>query len=298
MTSRSTPMMRAAVAAALAGSLSVGGAAARADDKLACVSAAAQAQQLRDEGKLKQAREQMLLCARDTCPQAIRKDCSALLTALDASLPSIVLSAQDANKLDLIRVRVSIDGKPFTDSLDGRAISIDPGPHLLRFEVEGQKPVEQRVLIREGEQRRTVTVQFPAPSAPAGTEAAPPGTAPGTPPSDSTRIPVPIAPIVLGSVGLVALGSFATFGILGKNELATLHATCGVTHSCLSSEVDATRSKLIAADVSLGVSVIAIGIATGLLIYRSVSAPAKTAAIRAGAFPVAGGAAAAVGGRF
>ena len=79
--------------------------------------------------------------------------------------------------------------------------------------------------------------------------------------------------------------------------LSRLHATCGVTHTCAESDVSATRTKLIVADVSLGVGVVAIGVATGLLIAHLRAAPSK-AALRLDAFPVAGGGVAALGGRF
>ena len=48
---------------------------ARADDKEQCVAASEQAQTLKDEGKLRAARSQLLACARDVCPGIVRKDC-------------------------------------------------------------------------------------------------------------------------------------------------------------------------------------------------------------------------------
>ncbi len=74
--------------------------------------------------------------------------------------------------------------------------------------------------MREGEKRRTVTVQLPAVGAPApapvsvGSGA---GAGESSAPSASPSR-VPVASIVLGSVGVAALGSFAAFGILGKNQ--------------------------------------------------------------------------------
>jgi hypothetical protein len=276
---------------------------AQADDTRACLVASEQAQQLRDEGKLKKAREQMLICARDACPGAIRKDCSSWLTALEVSLPTIVISAQDANRKDLIRVQVSLDGKPLVSSLDGRAMTIDPGPHTLRFEAAGQKPVEQTVLIREGEHRRVVSIQFPAQGAGEDKTAekgssSPPETPAETPGPTPTRVPV--AAVVVGVVGLLGMGSFAYFGITGKNDLATLHKTCGVTHTCPQGDVDATHNKLLAADISLAAGVLALGVGTGLFfgLRSSAKAPAKAAVLTVGAFPVRKGAAGVIGGSF
>jgi hypothetical protein len=301
MTPRAVPAMHRAIAAALLSVIGLGGATARADNgKLACVTASAQAQQLRDEGKLKKAREQMLACARDSCPQAVRKDCSAWLAALDTSMPSIVLSAQDATKHDVIRVRVTIDGKPLVESLDGRAVAVDPGPHVLRFEMDGRKPVEQRVLIREGEQRRAISIQFPSTiaSVDQATPTFPPPSRLASPPPDTTPVRIPIGSMVLGGVALAALGSFAFFGITGKNDLAALRDTCGVTRSCAQEDVNATRGKLIVADVSLGVSVVALGVATGLLIAHNSGAPPKVVPIRVDVLAIRGGAAATLSGNF
>ena len=282
------------------------GAKAHGQDTRACLVASEQAQKLRDEGKLKQAREQMLICANDACPGAVRKDCSGWLTALEASMPTIVISAQDANRKDMIRVQVSLDGKPLVSSLDGRAMTIDPGPHTLRFEADGQKPVEQTVLIREGEHRRVVSIQFPAESAATagdkGSSPPPPETPGPTPAPATTPAPtrVPVAAVVVGVVGLLGLGSFAFFGITGKNDLAKLRATCGVKHTCTQGDVDATHNKLLAADISLAAGVLALGVGTGLFfaLRSPAKAPAKAAVLTVGAFPVRKGGAATIGGSF
>ena len=267
---------RHALAAAMVIAGVAGGGAARADEVRACVAASEQAQLRRDEGKLQQARAQMLVCARESCPAPVRKDCAAWLAALDASVPTIVLSAQDEGKHDLFEVEVSLDGAPLKNPLDGKAIPVDPGPHTLRFEARGRPPVEERVLVREGEKRRTVTVQLPTGPASPGSGA---GSAePSAPPASPSRVPV--ASIVLGGVGVAALGSFAAFGILGKNQLATLHETCGVTHTCAEADVDAARTKLIVADVSLGVSVVALGVATVLFFTHGAKAKGAAAVAR------------------
>jgi len=57
---------------------------------------------------------------------------------------------------------VTLDGQPLTDSLDGAAISLDPGPHLFTFETAGQPKVSKQLLIREGEKDRRETVTFAA----------------------------------------------------------------------------------------------------------------------------------------
>jgi hypothetical protein len=298
---------RLALAAALVIAGVARGGEARADEVRACVTASEAAQLRRDDGKLKQAREQMLVCARESCPAPVRKDCAAWLAALDASVPTIVLSAQDEGKHDLFDVDVRLDGVTLKNPLDGKAIPVDPGPHTLRFEAKGRPPVEERVLVREGEKRRTVTVQLPGAGAGAasgsgsgsGSGAASAGAGESGASGATSRVPV--ASIVLGSVGVAALGSFAAFGILGKNQLATLHETCGVTHSCAEGDVSAARVKLTVADVSLGVSVVALGVATVLFFTHGGKGKEGAAAAVARSVvvaPRAGGGAVGVGLRF
>lgn len=97
----------------------------------------------------------------------------------------------------------------------------------------------------------------------------------------------------------MALGSFAIFGIQGKNEVDDLQKC---KPRCAEEDVDSARTKLIIADISLGVGVVALGVATYMLLTRpKVDASVKTTGgpnIRFTAGPVAGGAAAGLGGTF
>jgi hypothetical protein len=98
-------------------------------------------------------------------------------------------------------------------------------------------------------------------------------------------------------VGVVGLGLFATFGILGTNQKSDLEDTCAP--NCSEEDVNSVRAKLIAADVSLGVGVVAIGVATILFL----TAPPKTPAPPASAWrfdwqPTQGGFLTQLGGTF
>ena len=60
------------------------GASARgADAKAQCISAYEQGQQLKQESKLSQARKQLLVCARDVCPDMLRNDCEQWLKEVE-----------------------------------------------------------------------------------------------------------------------------------------------------------------------------------------------------------------------
>src|SRR5579859_1362442 len=157
---------------------------AHADTIDACVSAATAGQDLQRAGKLRDARAKFLSCDKRECPAEVRSVCDRLLNAVEASLPTVILGAHDASGADLVAVRVLLDGAPLVESLDGKALTLDPGPHALRFERPGSAPIEQKVVILEAEKNRAVVVTFP--SAPPPPEAPP-----------STYRPVPILAYIL-----------------------------------------------------------------------------------------------------
>lgn len=126
--------------------------------KRACIEASESAQQLRIDGKLVEAQKQLVMCASDVCPGAIRVDCASWLSQVNALMPSVVLVARDGAGEDLADVTVTMDGKPLTTHLDGKSISVGPGEHVFRFERTGSGPIEKRVIMREGETARKIEV--------------------------------------------------------------------------------------------------------------------------------------------
>ena len=243
--------------------------AARADDREQCASAADQAQQLRDEGKYRRAREQLLICARDVCPAPIKRDCLDWLGQVENTAPTVVFGAKDATR-DLSDVKVSVDGVTVTDRLDGKPVQMDLGKHIVKFEYQGQTK-EEDVIIGAGQKNRNVTVTFAGAPPAAGGQ---PGTtpAPGGESSSSGSI---VPALVVGGIGVIALGSFAVFGLGGKSDVSHLEDTC--KPHCAESDVDKARTKLIIADISLGVGIVALGVATYLLVTRpKIDAEVKT----------------------
>src|SRR5262249_35056857 len=106
--------------------------AARGDDaKEVCASASERAQQLRDDGKLRAAREQLVACAQRRCPSVIQGFCERLLSEVESDLPSVVVTARDAQGRDLEDVRVTVDGTPLVEHLGGTALWVDPGAHTF-----------------------------------------------------------------------------------------------------------------------------------------------------------------------
>ena len=70
--------------------------------------------------------------------------------------------------------------------------------------------------------------------------------------------------VEFGGVGVIGIGSFAFFGVTGKNDLNDLKSTCAP--NCEPSKLDDAKTKLLIADISLGVGILALGGATILFL--------------------------------
>ena len=208
---------------------------------------------LRDQGKLKEARARFVTCSRDACPRLVRADCATWLADADARLPSVVLSARDASGHDTADVKVTLDGAPLTDHLEARAIPVDPGEHHFRFELPGAAPIEETVILREGELRRPVAVRFgdlvrrrPRPLSP----------------TRPTRGVIAGA-VTLGALALVGGGVFAYLASGAQSDADHLRATCAP--GCNPADVDSVRTRLIGGNVSLGPRIAALAAGVGVI---------------------------------
>ena len=244
---------------------------AHAEDKQACLAAFDKAQQLRIDGRLRAARVELALCARSECPVLVRQDCATWLNDVMGSLPSVVVGARDGRGKDLIAVRVLVDGVEVASALDGKPILVDPGAHKFRYETAGTLPVEEQVLIREGERNRHLTVNFTPPKT--DEPKRDPKGLPHASSDDNSSSGAPVASYVLFGVGAVALGGALYFDLTANGDAKTLRDVCAPF--CHQEDVDAVQTKYVAAAVSLGVGVVAIGVATYLLLARSSDAPKR-----------------------
>lgn len=264
------------------------------DVKQACVAAFEDGQRDRNAGKLSAARDALLRCAREECPTAVRKDCSDLMVTVDAELPSIVVATRDADGHDVVAAHATLDGKPLDGgALAGTSIVVDPGEHVIAVERDGARG-ESTIVVHEGEKNRIVVVTL-ATSA----TSSKPGRIDDHPVStddSSSAGGLPTLAWVLGGVSVVALGSFAYFGIKGATDASHMRSTCKPT--CDPSDVDAVKTKLLIADVSLGVSVVSLGIATVLSLSSRGHSESSATAARVDFVPMAGGGVAFASGAF
>ncbi len=225
--------------------------------KAECVAAYDQGQQLRARGALREAREQFLVCADPACPNATRSDCTVWVGELDASVPTVAFAVTAEDGKDVTDVTVFVDGVKLVESLDGKALPFDPGKHTLRFERAG-KTVTLELVVREGEKNRTVPVAF------GGTTSLPK-------PAEEGGGTISPGVWVLGGVGVAGLGLFGVLGGVAIAERSDAQDTCAP--SCTDAEVDGIRTKLIVADIGLGVGLAASAGAVILAIVDVTSGP-------------------------
>lgn len=133
---------------------------ASATDVQTCLGASEKGQRARAAGKLREARDQFLVCGGEGCPPIVRRDCAQWQGEIINILPGVVFGAKDKQGRDLFDVTVSMDGELLVKKLDGKSVPIDPGPHTFKFEMAGSPPVIERALVKEGERARVITATF------------------------------------------------------------------------------------------------------------------------------------------
>jgi len=246
-------------------------------DKQQCVDAYTQAQVLRTKDKLVLAKKQLEVCNAAACPDALRKDCITWLAEVQQNIPLLSVDVVDEGGRAVSTAHVTIDGNTVAP---GQAIDLDPGPHTVQADAPGMIAATQDVSLAKGEKRRA-TVALKA------------QTAVELPPA--VHRPVPVAAIVLASVGAVGIGGFIGFGLAGNAKRGELD-TSGCKPNCSPSDVDTIKTDYVIADVSLGVGIVSLAAATVLFVVGATSSPPKESgrlwrslSIAGGPLPAGGG---------
>lgn len=207
----------------------------------------------RKRGALRRARASFATCGAPDCPAIVQRDCSAWAAELTTQQPSVVFAVVRGNGADVVGARVLVDGAPI--ALDGRALELDPGEHLVRAEAPSQPAVERRITVREGERTRRVAIVLG--------ESKPP-----------VRASPPAGVWVLGGVSALSLATFGTFAVLGKSRENELTRTC--VDRCTDDDVAGVRRAYIVADASLALAVATAGAAVvAWVLLPKVRGPAR-----------------------
>jgi hypothetical protein len=202
---------------------------------------------LRKEHHLREARQQLLVCAALTCPAEVRSECERHLSAVNAAIPTLIFEAKDAAGNDLSAVTVTMDGKPLADRLEGIPISLDPGAHSFHFETAGHAPVDKSFVLEEAQKGRREKIVFgaaavSAPPAPGqGGEARPakedgvftPGAErANSSSSEGVMSTLRVLGLVSGGVGVAGIGVGVAFGVMAGSASSNQQSACASSTNC------------------------------------------------------------------
>jgi hypothetical protein len=267
----------------------------------ACAEAYTNAQTWRNERKLVKARDALRICAQPTCKEFIVHDCVQWLEQVQASLPTVVPLATDAQGNALLDVRVSVDGAPLIEKIDGRSVEIDPGPHTFSFEAKDGTKADKQVIVADGDHDKRIAVTMgptaasapPAPPAPSADHAAAPHAPADAPKSGPETIVVDssndglqwkaigLANAGVGAAALAAGSVFGAIAISKKNGAGCNASSVCPTPTAVQSLKDAGTAATTSTVFFVAGGVLAAG---GLALW--LLAPSSTPKVQA--VPVAG----------
>ncbi|HTU63804.1 MAG TPA: hypothetical protein VMF89_35310, partial [Polyangiales bacterium] len=161
------------------------------------------AQLLRKDGQLIEARERMLRCAQSDCPAVVIDDCAGWLPSVENSIPTAVFAISDPQGRDLVEAKVLDRGRVIAERATGRAIPLDPGLYTIEIRAAGFVTVSEQLVVRESEKNRIVRVTMqPVAAAPLAGEHV----------HEHGMKPIPTASWILAGA---ALGGGIVFGVSG-----------------------------------------------------------------------------------
>jgi hypothetical protein len=230
------------------------------NDQLACVRAYEAAQEHRLASKLLASRQDLLTCREESCKAFISKACNDWLAEVNAALSTVTFDVWQGERA-IAEVRVSDNGTALLNRVDGDPVELDPGEHLFELQIPGADPIQKRVVLQPAEKNRLVRVFFPVAKT---IDEKPVSESPASPSSSPW-------PYIFGSVGGLGLSGFAVLGIWGISRENDLRDQCAP--HCSHTGVLSVRRQYLAADISLGVGVLALSAGA----YLWFSAPDKSA---------------------
>jgi hypothetical protein len=258
---------------------------ARADDETLskCIAESNQSVDLRKQGRLLEARKALALCAAPSCGTEVSDACQKGIADINGILPSVVFVPRNGAGEDVAGVKLSVDGAPYAERLDGSAVVIDPGEHEFRFEVAGQQPVSKRFVLREGEVNRREEILIgppppaprPAPQAAQSIVVVNSAAPTAKPQLDSTGSFQRTVGTVLLAVGLpIGVIATASYGIVAATSWSSVPSECNT--SCGSGS-QAQRDRQAAGTAASNANIA--GVLTGVVlvggIVLRVTAPAR-----------------------
>lgn len=224
-------------------------------DPAECIRTHADAQVLVKAGKLLEARKKFEACAIADCPKVIQKDCKNLGKTVEKSISTLRLSLLEPDGKAINGFEVELDGTALPLSASEDFIEVDPGERRFRLTAPDYPAADVTVAVREGQKHRSVVVQF----------------APRDPASGKIHN---LGQILMG-VGAFGMVTFAAFEVSARIDQGELGDRASRPRTDRDYElVDRMHTKYVVADVSLGVGLVSLGVATYLLLVtRNSAAP-------------------------
>ena len=254
-----------------------------------CVDANSKAQDLRRDGKLSAAREQLRACSSPSCPAVVSDDCTRRLDDVEKAQPTIVFDAKDGSGRDVSAVKVSVDGRSIAERLDGSPLQVDPGEHTFVFTTPEKASVTQTFVIKEAEKERRERIVLASPSAPAAPLAPSPDGALSSTPPPGGEAPAGglgtqrILGLVAGGVGVAGIAVGSVFGVMTLSEGSQQQTACASSTNCPHPTQAASDHSTGETDRTLStVGFIAGGVllAGGAVLFFTARHPESTAAAR------------------
>jgi hypothetical protein len=272
----------------------------------ACTAAYKDALMLAGDGALQAARAKLQMCARPSCG-SVQRRCALGLQRVESDLPTIVAVAADEAGRSISETTVTVDGKPLVTRVDGRSVTVDPGPHEFTFETAGTPPVTVKAVVPMGRRNQPIAAVLRVPDGnPPPHEEPPPRPAPPPPvvvppivkppvPEEpppvaralrAPREPEPrsrssVAPTLLTVVGVAGLAGGGVLTYWGRKDNQQL-ATC--TPNCPPETVHHIRMLYLGADMSFVVGGLALGTAT--LLWMTSGPPAREERVASSSFGI------------
>ena len=222
----------------------------QAPDRVACIGAHHDAQELRKAGKLVEAGKKLAICASASCPGVIVSDCGTWTGELEQATPSMAFEVEVDGHV-ASSAKVSVDGLAIADW--SHPVVVDPGSHLVRVETPSFDPHEETIFMAEGHRMRLVSVKFETPR-PTLAGSASPERNPSLPEDTPRPVPVVVYPLLAGAA--VGLAGFAVFAGLGKAKQSELQNRC--EPRCTTSDLAPMKTEYLVGDIALGVGAAAL----------------------------------------
>jgi hypothetical protein len=210
----------------------------RADDAIAqCIAASERGLDLKEHGKLLEARTVLAACASPSCGAEIKETCEKRIVEANERIPKILFDAKDPAGADIAGVTVTVDGGVQIAAANGQPIELDPGRHVFRFEASGRAAVERVFVLDEKvkDRRERITLA----TQPSGLASAAPSSLEAT----TGRVAAPVRsastsgagplPWVFGGIGVASLGLGSFAGIQALSLASTIRNNCP-NHICVS----------------------------------------------------------------